>query len=116
MGKNQHVTPHNSGWQVKGVGNSKATAVTKTQAEAITIAKSIAKNNKSEVVIHGTNGRIREKTLMGMTHFLQKVDSVKAKIIRADQMVRPFSIFSCYLVFSLLLILTFFKRTFSSSS
>ena len=44
MGKNQHVTPHNSGWQVKGAGNSKATAVTKTQAEAITIAKSIANN------------------------------------------------------------------------
>jgi hypothetical protein len=53
-----------------------------------------------------------KRTLMGMTHFLQKVDSVKAKIIRADQMVRPFSIFSCYLVLSLLLILTFFQKNF----
>lgn len=72
MGKNQHVTPHSSGWQVKGAGNSKATAVTKTQAEAITIAKSIAKNNKSEVVIHGTNGRIREKNSYGNDPFPPK--------------------------------------------
>jgi hypothetical protein len=26
MGKDQHVTPHSKGWQVKGEGNSKATA------------------------------------------------------------------------------------------
>ena len=58
--------------QVKGAGNSKATAVTKTQAEAITIAKSIAKNNKSEVVIHGTNGRIREKNSYGNDPFPPK--------------------------------------------
>lgn len=40
MGKSQHVTPHpKGGWQVKGAGNSKATARTTTQAEAIYIAK-----------------------------------------------------------------------------
>ena len=39
-GKNQHVTPHpNGGWQVKGEGNSRATARTQTQAEAIKIAR-----------------------------------------------------------------------------
>lgn len=32
MGKNQHVTPHpKGGWQVKGAGNSRATARTSTQ-------------------------------------------------------------------------------------
>ena len=72
MGKNQHVTPHNGGWQVKGSGNSKATAVTKTQSEAISIAKSIAKNNKSEVVIHGTDGKIREKNSYGNDPFPPK--------------------------------------------
>ena len=31
--KNQHVTPHkDGGWQVKGAGNSRATAHTETQA------------------------------------------------------------------------------------
>ena len=66
MGKSQHVTRHpKGGWQVKGAGNSTATARTTTQAEAIYIAKNIAVNNKSELVIHGTNGKIREKNSYG---------------------------------------------------
>lgn len=66
MGKNQHVTKHPSGgWQVKGAGNSRATARTSTQKEAIAVAKSIAIKQKSEVVIHGTNGQIRAKDSYG---------------------------------------------------
>lgn len=69
MGKKQHVTPHpDGGWQVKGAGNDKATTVTKTQKEAIAAAIPIAKNQKSEVVIHGTNGRIRDKDSYGNDH------------------------------------------------
>lgn len=64
-GKNQHVTKHKDGWQVKGAGNSKATAVVDTQAEAIKIAREIAKNQESELVIHGANGRIRQKDSEG---------------------------------------------------
>ncbi len=64
--KNQHVTPHkNGGWQVKGAGNTKATARTETQADAIRIARDIATNKGSEVVIHGRNGQIREKNSYG---------------------------------------------------
>ena len=70
MGKNQHVTPHkDGGWQVKGAGNSKATKITKTQTEAISIAKGIAKNNKSELLIHNKSGRIREKNSYGNDSF-----------------------------------------------
>lgn len=66
MRKNQHVTPHPSGgWRVKGSGNSKATKRTSTQAEAVKIARSIAINQKSELLIHGENGRIREKNSYG---------------------------------------------------
>lgn len=66
MGKNQHVTKHpDGGWQVKGAGNEKATAKTETQKQAIEVAKEIAKNQKSEVVIHGTDGRIRDKDSYG---------------------------------------------------
>lgn len=73
MGKSQHVTPHSKGgWQVKGAGNTKATARTTTQAEAISIAKSIAVNKKSELVIHGTDGRIREKNSYGNDPFPPK--------------------------------------------
>lgn len=66
MGKNVHVTPRpGGGWQVKSAGASKATKVTGTQQQAIKAAIPIAKNNKSEVVIHGTNGKIRDKDSYG---------------------------------------------------
>jgi hypothetical protein len=64
-GKNQHVTKHQDGWQVKGAGNVKATVVTKTQAEAKEIAKQIARNQNSEVIIQGHDGKIREKNSYG---------------------------------------------------
>lgn len=65
-GKNQHVTPHPSGgWQVKGAGNSRATRVTQTQAEAKVIATEIGRNQQSEVLVHGRNGQIRERNSYG---------------------------------------------------
>ena len=70
MGKNQHVTLRPDGdWQVIGEGNSKATAVTNTQKQAISIAREIAQNQKSELVIHGENGRIRQKDSHGNDKF-----------------------------------------------
>jgi hypothetical protein len=73
MGKNQHVTPHpDGGWQVKGEGNEKATVRTSTQAEAIDIARDIAINQQSEVVIHRPNGQIRDKNSYGNDPFPPK--------------------------------------------
>lgn len=65
MGKYQHVTPKGSQWQVKAGGSKRATAITSTQSEAIGIAKNIAKNQQTEVVIHGRNGQIRRKHSYG---------------------------------------------------
>ena len=56
---NQHVVKHKDGWAVKGVGNSKATKVTPTQRESISIAEGIARNQQSDTKIHGRNGKIR---------------------------------------------------------
>ena len=53
MSKNQHVVKKDGDWTVKGAGNSKATKKFDTQKQAIDFAKEIAKNQKSEVVIHG---------------------------------------------------------------
>ncbi|MHB1420954.1 MAG: DUF2188 domain-containing protein [Bacillota bacterium] len=73
MGKNQHITPHSDGgWQVKGEGNEKATARTDTQKEAIDNGREIAKNQGSELVIHGTDGRIRQKDSHGNDPFPPK--------------------------------------------
>ncbi|MFS7200582.1 DUF2188 domain-containing protein [Carnobacterium divergens] len=66
MGKNQHVVPgQNGGWNIKGEGNSKATAHTNTKAEAINKARDISKNQKSELFIHGKDGRIQSRDSHG---------------------------------------------------
>jgi len=66
MNKNQHVTRHPSGgWQVKGAGNSRATVRTSTQGEASKIARGIAMNQMSELVIHNRSGQIRAKHSFG---------------------------------------------------
>jgi uncharacterized protein YdaT len=65
MGKNQHVVKGKEGWNVKGANNSKATSNHRTQKEAIERAREIAKNQKSEVVIHGRDGKIRDKDSYG---------------------------------------------------
>tara|TARA_B100000508_G_C11465630_1_gene282062 strand:- start:8069 stop:8296 length:228 start_codon:yes stop_codon:yes gene_type:complete len=64
-GKNQHVVKDKDGWAVKGAGNAKATKKTRTQKQAIDVAREIAKNQSSELIIHGKNGRIREKDSHG---------------------------------------------------
>lgn len=69
MGKNQHVVPHKNGWAVKGAGNRKATSIHRTQEAARKAARSIAINQKSEVVIHRPNGQIRDKDSYGNDPF-----------------------------------------------
>lgn len=66
MGKDQHVTKHPfGGWQVKGAGNSRATVRTTTQKKVAQIARDIAIHQKSELIIHGTDGKIRAKNSYG---------------------------------------------------
>lgn len=65
MKKNQHVVPNGDKWAVKGAENEKNTRVVNTQKEAINIAREIAKNQQSELVIHRPDGRIRDKDSFG---------------------------------------------------
>lgn len=66
MGKNQHVVPHpHGGWQVKSDNAGRATVRTKTQREAIDIARTISQNQHSELIIHDRSGRIRAKDSHG---------------------------------------------------
>jgi hypothetical protein len=65
MGKNQHVVKRDEGWAVKGEGNSKDTSHHSTQEAARKAAVDIAKNQKSEVVIHRKDGKIRDKDSYG---------------------------------------------------
>jgi hypothetical protein len=46
-------------------GAQRATAVHDTQAAAIDQARSIARHQRTELLIHGTDGRIRERDSHG---------------------------------------------------
>ncbi|MDR6790240.1 MULTISPECIES: DUF2188 domain-containing protein [Sphingomonas] len=64
-GKNQHVVPHAGCWAVRGAGNGRATSIHDTQRDAIDAARGIAQNQRSELLIHGRNGQIRDRDSYG---------------------------------------------------
>jgi len=72
MGKNQHVVPHKDGWAVKSEKSQRVTSIHDTQREAIEAAREIAQHQKSEVVIHRPDGRIRDKDSYGNDPFPPK--------------------------------------------
>lgn len=69
MGKNQHVVRRGKDWAVLGEGNSRDTSHHQSQSAAYKAAREIAKNEKSEVVIHGRDGRIRDRDSFGNDPF-----------------------------------------------
>ena len=73
MGKNQHVVPaKNGGWNVKGAGNSRATVHTSTKSEATNIARQISRNQDSELIIHGKDGKFQSRDSHGKDPFPPK--------------------------------------------
>lgn len=72
MKKNQHVVPNGDGWGVKGEGNERLTSRHDTQGRAIEAAREIAIRNRSEVVIHRPDGRIRDRDSYGNDPFPPK--------------------------------------------
>jgi len=65
-GKSHHVV-HNKdgGWDIKKGGAERASGHFDTQKEAIDKDREISQNQKSELVIHGRDGQIREKDSHG---------------------------------------------------
>ena len=70
--RNQHVVPHKDGWAVKPAGGQRASSVHGTQGEAIAKGKEIAQNQAAELIVHGRDGRIREKNSYGNDPFPPK--------------------------------------------
>lgn len=61
-----HVVPNpDGGWDVKRGGGQKASHHTDTKAEAERIARDISKNQGTELVIHGKDGKIQSKDSHG---------------------------------------------------
>lgn len=73
MGKTtQHVVPSpKGGWSVKKGGADKATKNFATKDKAVDYAKGVAKNQESELVIHGKDGKIQ--THMAMIPVCQRI-------------------------------------------
>lgn len=70
MGRNVHVTPHpDGGWQVKKEKGERASSLHDTQRDAIEAGKRQAQKERSELVIHRTDGTIRDKDSYGSDPF-----------------------------------------------
>lgn len=71
-GRNQHVVPHSGGWAVRPEEGHRPSSVHSTQREAIERAREISENQRSELFIHGRDGRIRERDSHGQDPFHPK--------------------------------------------
>ena len=66
---NQHVVPHGQGWAVRSPSHVRVSGTFRTQKEAIEYARDAARSQGTELVIHGRDGRIREKSSYGTDSF-----------------------------------------------
>jgi hypothetical protein len=60
-----HVVPSDRGWRVEVEGSARARSTHTTQAEAAKAAREIARKNESELLIHGRDGKIRDRNTYG---------------------------------------------------
>jgi hypothetical protein len=59
------VQGKNGGWQVRLEGSTRAQSTYNTQAEAVQAGRAIARRNESELLIHGRDGKIRDRSTFG---------------------------------------------------
>jgi hypothetical protein len=60
-----HVVQADKGWRVEVEGSGRAESTHKTQSAAWKKAKQIARQNRSEALLHGRDGRIRDRNTYG---------------------------------------------------
>ena len=61
----RYVIRHKEGWTVRGAGSQRATSVHPTLRAAAEAAHEIARTQRTELFIHGRDGRIRERDSYG---------------------------------------------------
>ena len=61
----QHVVPSGNGWSVRRAGASRASGTYATQQEAVERGRELARRQKTELYIHGEDGRIRDRNSYG---------------------------------------------------
>lgn len=63
--RDKHVVPHDGKWAVRSPGASRVGTIHDTQQAAIDAAIRGARGASSEVVIHGRDGKIRDRDSYG---------------------------------------------------
>ena len=59
------VRDEKAGWQVRVEGTARPRSAHKTQSEATKAGRDVARRNKSELLVHGKDGKIRERSTFG---------------------------------------------------
>lgn len=70
--ESRHVVPHGRGWAVRKTGASRVSATFETQQAAIEKARDVARREGVELYVHGSDGRIRERSSYGKDPFPPK--------------------------------------------
>lgn len=64
--KEHHVVPNQKGgWDVKKEGSKKSSVHTDTKKDAVDKGRSISKNQGSEFIVHGKDGKIQKSDSHG---------------------------------------------------
>jgi hypothetical protein len=71
-----HVVARNEGWVVRKEGATRASSVHSTQRDAVDAARKIARHENGELVIHGRDGRIRDRDSYGNDPFAPRERTV----------------------------------------
>lgn len=72
MKRNVHVVPRESGWAVRKEGAQRDSSRHDTQSAAIDAARQTSQRERTELLIHGRNGQIRERDSHGRDPFPPK--------------------------------------------
>ena len=67
--RNVHVVQREDGWAVRREGAERDSSHHDTQADAISAGRRTAQNERLELVIHGRDGKIRDKDSFGNDPF-----------------------------------------------
>lgn len=70
--KAPHIVPRDGQWAVKRENASRASSLHETQQEAIDAGRRLAQADRTELYIHGRDGRIRDANSYGNDPFPPK--------------------------------------------
>lgn len=65
MKPNVHVVKHGEQWAVEHEGTSRAASLHESKERAVEVATKMAKRDQVELILHGADGQIQERSSYG---------------------------------------------------